>query len=62
MPEVWIDAARQQVRVVCNHDAVLWNDYDKAWCALRSEDHESATDDMRAQDGADRVQYVAAVN
>jgi hypothetical protein len=31
MSEVWIEAARRRMRVVCNHGAVLWKADHKVW-------------------------------
>jgi hypothetical protein len=48
MPGAWIQAARQQVRVVCNLIAVLWEFDYQGWCAFRSKDHGSAADNAVA--------------
>jgi hypothetical protein len=46
--EVWIEASRQQVCVVCNHDEVLRNVDHRGGYALQTDEHESATSDTRA--------------
>jgi RNase H-like domain found in reverse transcriptase len=48
MPGAWIEAARQQMRVVCNHSAVLWVADYQGWCAFRPKEHGSAADNARA--------------
>jgi hypothetical protein len=48
LPGAWIETARQQVRVACNHGAVLWKADHQGWCAFRSKEHRSAADNARA--------------
>jgi hypothetical protein len=55
MSEVWIEAARQKVRVICNHGAVLWKADHQRWSTYRSKEHGSATAMHEPQNGADSV-------
>jgi hypothetical protein len=48
MPGAWIEAARQQLRVVCNHSAVLWKVDYQGWCAFRLKEQGSAADNAAA--------------
>jgi RNase H-like domain found in reverse transcriptase len=48
MSRAWIEAARQQVRVVCNHSAVMWEVHHQGWCAFRFKENESAADNAGA--------------
>jgi hypothetical protein len=47
MSEVWIEAARQQVHVFCNHGAVLWKVDYQGWSTLRSKEYGSAADNAK---------------
>jgi hypothetical protein len=48
MPGAWIEAARQQARIVCKPSVVLWKvDYQEL-CAFRSKEYESASDNAAA--------------
>jgi hypothetical protein len=54
MSEEWIEAACQQVRVVCNHGAVLSNVDNPRWSMHRSKEYGSAAENAEA---ADRHQF-----
>jgi hypothetical protein len=62
MSKVVIEAARQQVRVVCNEGGVLWKVDKQVLCALRLKQYGSAADYARAAERCRMVQFVAAVN
>jgi hypothetical protein len=50
MPGAWIEATRQQVRVVCNHGAVLWKIYYQRWITITItsiQEHGSAANNAR---------------
>jgi hypothetical protein len=59
MSGAWIEAARQQVRVVCNHGAILWGLITKDGVCFDPKNTEAL---QTMQNGADLVQYVAAAN
>jgi hypothetical protein len=63
MSEVWIKTARKYVCVVCNHDDVLRKVNRKGACAIQLNlKNKQVLQTMREpQNGADLVQYVAAV-
>jgi hypothetical protein len=44
----WIEAERQQLRVVCNHSAVLWKFDHQGWSMFRPKEYGSAADNARA--------------
>jgi hypothetical protein len=48
MSGAWIEAARQLVRVLRNHGAVLWKVDYQGWSTLRSNEYGSAADKARA--------------
>jgi hypothetical protein len=48
MAGAWIEALRKQMRVVCNHNEVLWKVDHQGWCAFRSKEHGSAADNAVA--------------
>jgi RNase H-like domain found in reverse transcriptase len=63
MSEIYIEAARQQVRVVCNHDEFsLRKVVHQGWSTFRPKEYGSAANNARAVEWCDLVQYVAAVN
>jgi hypothetical protein len=62
MSEVWIESARQQVRVVCIHGEVLWKLITKDGVLFDSKNMEALQIMQEPQNGAGLVQYVAAVN
>jgi hypothetical protein len=62
MSGAWIEAARQQVRVVCNHGKVLWKVDHKRWRTFDPKNMEALQTMQEPQNGTDLVQYIAAVN
>jgi hypothetical protein len=48
MSGAWIEAARQQVRVVCNNGALLLKVDYQGWCEFRSKEYGSAADNAGA--------------
>jgi hypothetical protein len=48
MSGAWIEAARQQMRVVCNQSEVLWKVGHKIWCMFRPVEYGSAADNAGA--------------
>jgi hypothetical protein len=62
MPGAWIEAARQQVRVFLNNSAVLGRLITKDGVRFDLKSMEALQTMQGPQNGADLVQYVAAVN
>jgi hypothetical protein len=62
MSRAWIEAARQQVRVVCIHGEVLWKFDKKGGVHFDPKIMEALQTMQEPQNGADLVQYVPAVN
>jgi hypothetical protein len=48
MSEVWIEAAHQQVRVVCSNGEVLWNVDHQGWSTFRPKEHGSTANNAGA--------------